>query len=365
VIYITAVYGPRHAAFFRGLAASWPKATREPLVVFTDQPLTSGAGLIVDRSVSQAELEDSLPGRHFYTKKVLLAHRAAKRWKDDVCWIDADSVVFVDLAKVLVAGKLNAVSYGKPGELRPCGEGVVVPQENYLLNGLVSAPRELFEEWERAVRSMPAGGMEGCPEMEAWNRLAVADPKKVEVLDRSHPELVWNLPHEHPTPENKAWTGALALEGETLTLDGRKFAVLQWVSSALGKHLEREFYDIPHLGARRALKELYGLPEVPEEASVNSPFNVKVNERRNGTPWARMSLESFARDMAVRCASRCASMDTGEHGVALTVASGWNTGMRYVLSWCGPKGRRLEVASQDLDLVLWKAAELESEGAAQ
>lgn len=40
-------------------------------------------------------------------------------------------------------------------------------------------------------------------------------------------------------------------------LEGRRFGVLQWISYALGEHLENRFASIVDPGARRVLERLY------------------------------------------------------------------------------------------------------------
>lgn len=255
---VTATYGNRHARFLTGLARTWPKWNKERLLVFSDLALSLPAGLVLERWLPREALEEALPGTPFYTKKILILREAVRRYgAREVFWIDADSLVFLRIADVLVRGCLNAVSYGCPGEIRNCKGGLLVPQADFLLNGIFSVPSELIGEWEEIVRAHLAEPGEGCPEMEAWNHLAGRHRDRVELIDRRAPHLVWNLPYEHPTPSNRAWSSGLGLERGILSLDRRRFAVLQWISYALEAHLVSRFSKVTDDGARRVLSSLY------------------------------------------------------------------------------------------------------------
>jgi len=257
---VTAAYGEPHARFLTGLARTWPRWNKEPLVVYSDLPLRLPLGLVLDRSLPRQALEGSLPGTPFYTKKILILREAVRKYgASEVFWIDADSLVFLRIRDVLVPGRINAVSYGSAGKMRDCKGGLSVPQVDFLLNGLFSVPAELLAEWEEIVRAHLGEPGEGCPEMEAWNHLALRHRDRLEILDHSAPNLVWNLPYEHPTPENRPWCAGLGLRRGVLALDGRRFAVLQWISYALQAHLETRFSRIEDVGARAVLARLYSV----------------------------------------------------------------------------------------------------------
>lgn len=258
MIYVTAAYGEAHARMLTGLARTWGRANKNPLVVYSDLPLALEKPLVLDRTLAKEALEETLPGTPFYTKKILILRNAAeKRGAADVAWIDADSLVFLKTADILVPGRLSGVTYGCPGLLRNCRGGLLVPQIDFFLNGFFAMPSSLLSEWETIVRNHLEEPGEGCPEMEAWNHLAARHKEIVDIIDRKAPDYVWNLPYEHPAPWNDAWCNALGLVRGALAIDGRRVAVLQWVSYALAAHLERGFANVVDGGARHLLRRLY------------------------------------------------------------------------------------------------------------
>jgi len=96
---------------------------------------------------------------------------------------------------------------------------------------------------------------------------------------------------------------------------------------------------------------------------VSSLFDSNVRSRRNHTPWAKMSLMMFAKEMALNCGCCCKDRMTGDHGFRLNVEyrASVASGFWFTVEWCGSGGQRLSVSSQELDLALWRAAEAETE----
>lgn len=101
-------------------------------------------------------------------------------------------------------------------------------------------------------------------------------------------------------------------------------------------------------------------------------FPDQVRERRNHTPWAEIDLRSFARLMAVnggRADAKNARRDgaepsrysSGKNDFLLKVEPrpGTDSGVWYTVRWTGVDGLRHHQAGQNLDNVLWKAAQAE------
>lgn len=87
-------------------------------------------------------------------------------------------------------------------------------------------------------------------------------------------------------------------------------------------------------------------------------FDTAVRERREHTRWAVVSLPTFMRDMVW---NRPLGEDALDHKVVLSAHYRHDVARRiwYELEWTGADGERHSVASQDLELLLWRAAEVE------
>lgn len=95
---------------------------------------------------------------------------------------------------------------------------------------------------------------------------------------------------------------------------------------------------------------------------MTSMFDSAVYQRRKHTPWARMSLLAFARDVIFN------EPDLGDvprksipQNVQLTISPRKDvaSGVWYELEWVGCDSQRHCVASQEYDLCLFRATEVE------
>ncbi len=86
---------------------------------------------------------------------------------------------------------------------------------------------------------------------------------------------------------------------------------------------------------------------------MSSAFDTDVSQRRNHTPWSIMSLTAFMRDMAV------STIDFEK--VTLTCHYRHSVASRYwwTIQWTDEQGEKHEASAQELDLCLWRAAEME------
>jgi hypothetical protein len=92
---------------------------------------------------------------------------------------------------------------------------------------------------------------------------------------------------------------------------------------------------------------------------MTSLFDSNVRDRRNHTEWAFMSLTAFMKDMALSGGSQtdertnCPVILTCQyrHSVA---SSFW-----WTIEWTDEQGIQHRAESQELDLCLWRAAEIE------
>ncbi len=89
-------------------------------------------------------------------------------------------------------------------------------------------------------------------------------------------------------------------------------------------------------------------------------FDTDVRLRRNHTPWAKMGLVHFMREMALNVPYGD-NVSPFDHEVVLKVHYRHAVASRFwwSLEWTGEDEKRHAVDSQEFDLLLWRAAELE------
>jgi hypothetical protein len=92
---------------------------------------------------------------------------------------------------------------------------------------------------------------------------------------------------------------------------------------------------------------------------MSSLFDTLVHRRRNATPWAKMGAAHFLTDAAYAGAP----LKTGEQAQAASVSVVFRpdvaSRMWWTVSWVGEDRERREASAQELDLALWRAAEME------
>lgn len=92
---------------------------------------------------------------------------------------------------------------------------------------------------------------------------------------------------------------------------------------------------------------------------MSTLFDSKVYDRRRQTPWARMNVVAFMRDMMTN--REPDSQVTSALGVILTCRYRHDVASRtwWTIEWTTVDGGRCRAEAQELDLCLWRAAETE------
>lgn len=93
---------------------------------------------------------------------------------------------------------------------------------------------------------------------------------------------------------------------------------------------------------------------------MSSLFDSSVSRRRNETPWARMNFVAFARDMATNGFSSGAPVSNAVE-LTCTYRHDVSSGFWWAIRWTCADGERRLAESQEFDLCLWRAAEMELE----
>lgn len=94
---------------------------------------------------------------------------------------------------------------------------------------------------------------------------------------------------------------------------------------------------------------------------MTSLFDSRVRDRRNHTEWATMSLSAFMKDMAISGGS--GTEERTNCPVRLTCHYRASVASRYwwTIEWTDEQGEQHRAEAQELDLCLWRAAEIETQ----
>lgn len=89
---------------------------------------------------------------------------------------------------------------------------------------------------------------------------------------------------------------------------------------------------------------------------MSSLFDTAVRNRKQHTPWTEIDAFRFMRDMSMNGIGTDA-----ENAVKISVQYRRDVASRFwwTIEWTGTDGERHEQTAQDLDLLLWRAAEAE------
>lgn len=93
---------------------------------------------------------------------------------------------------------------------------------------------------------------------------------------------------------------------------------------------------------------------------MSSLFDTLVRNRRNHTKWARMSARAFMEEMVWNGAAK----KIGDQAVPVSVSVVYRpdvaSRMWFTVTWPSENGDVLEASAQELELALWRAAEMEA-----
>lgn len=91
---------------------------------------------------------------------------------------------------------------------------------------------------------------------------------------------------------------------------------------------------------------------------MTSLFDTAVRNRRQATPWARVDALRFLKEMALNATAEGQGNDLS---ATISVEYRPDVASRFwwTVTWVSADGIRGSVSSQELDLCLWRAAEVE------
>jgi hypothetical protein len=254
--FFSAAFGQAYIQPAKALVRSFDLfAPDAQISIFTDLPNRFGSERVIKTAFG--ELIDELDQFHRSTDgqlrnafKFLLFDRMRQLYpEDDLCWIDADMLVFTDLSRHLRPGFVNVMAHGRRDEqLLNLGDDLTVRGDRYAIGGLYSLPpgpaldfvfdaaraRQNWGDVDRLVRF--SGDQITLNHVVARSGLPVhwvSDDRR----------FIYNLEfgeNTHPIVGDAGLKAIEMLNGIPVR-DGREFAVFCWIKNKLDAHIADRF----------------------------------------------------------------------------------------------------------------------------
>ena len=267
ISFVTAAYGAAWYPIVRGLARTFSQFHDSPLIIYTDSKDMNLPGCIIDNSLTLDRLKMYAGNLPLRSAKPLILLDAANKY-GNICWIDADMLVFTNLSSKMNPNKINVISYGYGKRLRNCGANLQIPQKNYLMSGFFFAPQKYILEFEKLWNELKQDIAASVKtyDQSVLNHLAVRNSSEVDYLNKLYPNFAWNFERfryrnrlwaGHPKLRNKLFCSGLRLTENTLYFNQTPIAVLYWTSLSLKRHIKTSFRSIKNDTAREYLIHLY------------------------------------------------------------------------------------------------------------
>lgn len=250
--FFSAAFGEAYVTAAQGLLRSFDRfAPESDLRLFTDLPQRFDARRAVETHFDDllAEMDEfhrSSDGQYRNAFKFRLFKRMQERYpSDDICWIDADMLVFCELARCLVPGRINVMAHGRrDDQVIQCGDGLAVPGHRYAIGGMYSLPPgpalayALKATSERPTWTDIASLVRRSGDQITLNHVVARSGVPVHWLtdDRS---LIFNLEvgdQMHPVVGDPG-LAAIRLDNGRPVRGDRQIAVFYWIKSKLDAHL--------------------------------------------------------------------------------------------------------------------------------
>jgi hypothetical protein len=223
--------------------------------IFTDFPNEFGADTSIKISFTELlneldEFHQSPSGQLRNAFKFRLFERMRRLYpEDDLCWIDADMLVFSDLSRHLRLGLVNVIAHGKRDEqLLNLGDGLTVRGDRYAIGGLYSLPPGPALDFVfDAARSRQAWGdvdklVRFSGDQITLNHVVARSGLPVHWISDDR-RFIYNLEFGEGTHPIVGDAGLKAIEmlNGIPVRNGRKFALFYWIKNKLDAHIADRF----------------------------------------------------------------------------------------------------------------------------
>jgi hypothetical protein len=256
--FFTAAFGSAYVPAARALLRSAELfASETNITIYTDLPTCFRTHTCTTISICFDELLTELDEFHRSSRgqlrnafKFSLFRRMRQRYpSDDICWIDADMLIFCELSKHIVPGHINVIAHGRrDDEVIACGDGLNIRGDRYAIGGLYSLPPGpaldflLERARERPHWTDVAPLVRGSGDQITLNHLVARSGLPIHWLSDNR-RYIYNLEiaeNKHPVVGDIALTEITLHEGRP-TRDGRYIAVFYWIKNKLDAHLTDNF----------------------------------------------------------------------------------------------------------------------------
>jgi hypothetical protein len=243
MIYITGVFGKAYVPMGKALVKSFSHyMPNDRLLVFSNHTRCfEGA----EHCTMQGLIRHRAKYRRHQAANVFkfyLMQDVIERHGDDVCWIDADSLVLDDLSPMLAPGKLNCIRHGYRRPTENFGNGLYVSYRDYALTGFFSAPPGPFlnqaidiyrthETWQE----QPTPRVRSTGDQWMWNHVVAANPVNVNWV--APPGKLLNMFARHFDER----CSSLHVRGDELWNNHRRVSLFYFTTIRLRKLLKEDF----------------------------------------------------------------------------------------------------------------------------
>ena len=240
------------------------------ILIFTDQPqkfpLEKVVGVGWDELVAELDSYHSvLSGQLRNAFKFKLFERMRKKYPyDDLCWIDSDMLIFVDLQKHLRSGCINVMAHGRrDSQVLNLGDSLSVRGDRYAIGGLYALPPGRAVDYlNETSRKRPDWAdvdklVNSSGDQITLNHLVHRSGLPVHWFSDDR-RFIYNLEfgsNTHPIVGDIGLAEIELSQGFPVR-DGRQFAVFCWIKNKLDAHIADDFATFnPEVSA--LLRRLY------------------------------------------------------------------------------------------------------------
>lgn len=271
--FFTAAFGENYARYAQALATSFKAfSPASTLHIFSDHPEKINhpnvEKLTIDELLESLDLfhrsnEGQLRNAFKFAHFKLMRDRYPE---DDICWIDADMLVFDNMENHFKLGHINVISHGRrPGQVIECGDGLGVLGEVYAIGGMYSLPPGKAEEYLLETSRKRHTWTDVSPLVQLsgdqiiLNHLVARSGIPVNWIT-DNKNYIYNLEIAdalHPVVGDKALS-EIQFDGKKFFRGERQVAIFYWIKNRLDAHLKDKFKTF-HPSVREKLEEFYNV----------------------------------------------------------------------------------------------------------
>lgn len=269
IVAVTAAYGEEYRWAVRGLVASMRSSNASmPIYVFSDRPIPGAMTICVpfEDLIGDFPAYYQQQRRNNVAKFEMVRRCFELSGAGNALWIDADTLVFGDLAHVLVTTKFNLVRHGARNEaFVNCGGDLNVPGPEYVIGSYWMMPNngQMSDAVERLLRDRLS--WVDADEIQSGDQVLLnhlrwsLSPSEVALVDGATSDVVnfaiVETRRGHPLLGRELYR-ELRLKKGVLTVKDRPIRIWTWTAETLFDHRRTKFSSM-RPSVRKLLQRLY------------------------------------------------------------------------------------------------------------